>query len=47
MRLSMIVGVLIMAWTVLVGAAILVGHVHTEPNQLQALGFDFCSGKPC
>lgn len=46
-RLYLLVGGMLAAWAALIGAAMLIGNAQPEPNQLQALGFDFCEGKPC
>ncbi|MCC7450072.1 MAG: hypothetical protein IT324_21825 [Anaerolineae bacterium] len=44
LRITLILWLLSVA---LIGGAALYGRTHDAPNELQALGFDVCEGKPC
>jgi len=44
LRVTLILWLLSVA---LIGGAALYGRAHAEPNELQALGFGVCEGRPC
>jgi len=42
-----IVFLLLVALSMLIGSAVLIGMANSAPSEMQAMGFDLCKGRPC